>query len=105
MSTISLSYPDITRARRVPAAGKNLILAGFVLVAVAVLILGVSTSNTEPAGGAAISQTAIAPVAVPVPMPSSMEIQSGPTGTPTLSLEETSGPVIIPVAVPAPPAS
>ena len=105
MSTISLMYPDVTRAWRVPIAGKILILISFVLFAVAILVFVVSAASAEPTGRAAISQTAIAPVAVPVPAPSSLEIQSGPTETPALSSEETSGPVIVPVAVPTPPDS
>lgn len=105
MSTISLSYPDVNRARRIPAAGKILVLSGLVLAAVTMLIVLVSASGAEPAGQAAISQTAIGPAAVPVPVPSSMEIQAGPTETLALSQQGTSEPVIVPVAVPAPPAS
>lgn len=101
MSTISLGYPNVPQARRLPAAGKNLILAGFVLAAVTLLVLVVSAASANPAGRAAISH---APVAVPVPAPSGMEIQAGPAETPVLSPQDTREPVIVPVAAPAPPA-
>ena len=45
MSTVSLSYPDITRVQRLPAIGRILILGGFVLIVITVLVMLLSASN------------------------------------------------------------
>jgi hypothetical protein len=103
MSTISLSYPDVTRTQRVPVLGKILILISLVVLMISILILAVSASTGEPTGQAPVSQTAIIPSAVPVPAPSSMEMQSGLSITPGLSSEERNEPSVLPVPVPTPP--
>ena len=103
MSTVSLSYPDVIRVRRVPAIGLILILSSFVLMAITILAIVISAANADLAGRAVVSQNSIAPIAVAVPTPPAANNQPIPSETPSPFSGLASQPSVLPVPVPTPP--
>jgi hypothetical protein len=97
MSTISMSYPEALRARRVPVFGMILLLSGLVALAILLLVMAHGT------GQAIVSPSAAVPVTVPVPTPASAGMQSIPMETPVPPTHETSGPTVLPVPAPSAP--
>jgi hypothetical protein len=103
MSTISLSQPVVMPVRPVRLLGTVLILSSLVTLAITILVLGISTSNADPASQAAVSQNSIVSLAFPVPAPAPAEMQSIPVLTAAIHPEAISGPSVVPVPVPVPP--
>ena len=103
MSTISMSYPDAMRARRVPVSGMILLLSGLVVLAIFLIMMAMTAPAAKGTGQAAVTLSAIAIVAVPLPAPSSAGMQPVPTETPASHTPDTSGPSVIAVPVPTAP--
>jgi len=103
MSTISVSYPDVSRARQLPRFGTVLFLSSLVLFTILSLVTVVSASNAAHPGRDAIAQNAVVPIAVPVPTPPIQGFQSALTATPDISPQPTSELAVVPIRAPIAP--
>jgi hypothetical protein len=102
MSTVTLNYSDVTRARRVPAIGQILIVSSVALIGIT-LLLTVISANTDLAHRAAVSQNSVVPLPVPVATPPAAAIRSMPSETPVSTSALASGTSALPISVPTPP--
>jgi hypothetical protein len=104
MFTITPTYPNIIRVRRLLAIGLTaiLILTSFVLIVAAILVVVLSiTQDAYQADKIPVVQNLISPI--PIPTPPTAGLLPVPSETPSPTIVEVSGPSLLPVPVPSPP--
>ena len=105
MSTITISYPSISRDRKTPAIGLMtiLVITSLALIAGAILVIVLSPNRdvyqTDPIP---VSHSSL-PVVVPARIPPIADMQPIPSETPSPTSGVTSEQFVVPVPVPTAP--